>query len=163
MGRNISIKEFISETLVEGNEKIFEAGFTYQAFALETIAIEFLGKILSGEPLDTPGKSSVNFKNAIELLFPEEYHQHKDILYLELRCGMLHFFGPKSKVALGEAEELGGISHLGFTPTGKLILLFKEFHRDFKIAVKKLFESEEDAIQDKLGSLFLGVNSSNLI
>ena len=161
--RKISIKGFITETLIEGNEKIFKNKFTYQAFALESIAIEFLGKVLSGKPLDTTGESKRNFKNAIKTLFPKEYHQHADILYTELRCGMLHFFGPKSKIALGESEKPGESYHLSFTPKGKLILLFKEFHRDFKMAANELFQSKKASVQTRLKKVFLRVNSSNFI
>jgi len=161
MSRTSSIKEFILDVLVQQTKEISEMNkgkYTYQAFALEAVAIELLGKVLSGNDLFKyiHGQPKIDFENAIETLFPARYHEHKTLLYEEFRCGMLHTFGPKSKITLGEKEESGPYRHLSFSPReNKLILYFEEFHKDFISAVHKLLDSNETKIQNKLNETFL--------
>lgn len=141
--RKVTVRNFIEESLVKGIEKIGnDPASTYHAFALDSIAIEFLGKILSQADIYQEGNSKKDFKNGIETLFPAKYHPFSTFLYEELRCGMLHFFGPKAKVALGLTSDPKNLLHLTVTPSGKLILLFVEFHNDFKKAVKKLLKKK---------------------
>jgi hypothetical protein len=141
--RNTTIKDFIQESLIEQIEKIGkDPATTYHAFALDSIAIEFLGKLLGKDSLYKEGNSKRDFKNAIEILFPTKYHPFSTFLYEELRCGMLHFFGPKAKVALGFNSNPNNLIHLTVTPSGKLVLLFEEFHNDFKKAVEKILKKK---------------------
>lgn len=142
MSRSVTVRQFIEDSLIKQIEEIGKGTpFTYHAFALDSIAIEFLGKILAQRPsFDTKDTSGDDFKKAIEMLFPDEYHKHSSFLYDQLRCGMLHFFGPKSKIALGEEKNEGRNSHLTPDENGKLILVFEVFHDDFKKAAEKLFK-----------------------
>ncbi len=170
MSYTSSVREFILDALVQQTKEISEVNsgkYIYQAFALEAVSIELLGKVLSGNDLFKyiNGQPRSDFENAIETLFPARYHEHKTLLYEEFRCGMLHTFGPKSGIALGESEEHDQVPHLSFTSDGKLILLFKEFHHDFKMAASMLFRSEKVFIQNKLNEPFIRVDhqGSNLV
>jgi len=145
----MTIKEFIEGSLMVQIESI-GAEFPYHAFALDAIAIEFLGKIISGNrSLDQNGNSKIDFSNAIKKLFPAKYHPFSSFLYEELRCGMLHFFGPKSSVVLGRKDEISEKFHLDTSPKGKLILVFEEFHKDFKKAATKVVKSKKPILQEE--------------
>ncbi len=173
MTRSTTIKDFILDILVTQTKNIAEIEsmpdnngnisrmYTYQAFALETIAIELLGKVLSGKDLFkyVPGQPKVDFENAIETLFPEKYHGFKTLLYKELRCGMLHTFGPNRNIALGDKEIIGRRKkdHLSLSSTGKRVILFQEFHKDFTVAANKLVTSRDPKIQEKLNEIFLNI------
>jgi hypothetical protein len=145
MERITKVKDFIRESLMDGIEGIGK-GFPYHAFALESIAIEFLGKVMAKENWSQDGNSRKDFKNAIETLFPNKYHHLSSFLYEELRCGMLHFFGPKSKLVLGTTQEDG--KHLSLTPSGKVILILEEFHKDFKEAAEKLLTTNNQKLEE---------------
>lgn len=165
MPRTSSIREFILDILVQQNKEIAEmenGKYTYQAFALEAISIELLGKVLSGKDLFeyVPRQPQIDFEKAIEFLFPKDYHEHKTILYKQFRCSMLHTFAPHRKITLGGKEIVGRSKkdHLSLTPKeGKLVLLFEEFHKDFTSAVHKLLDSDDEQIQKKLNKTFLNI------
>lgn len=134
----MTAEEFIKGPLMVEIEGV-GAKFPYHAFALDAIAIEFLGKALAkNEPWEQQGKTKRDFTNAIRKLFPPKYHPFSTLLYEELRCSMLHFFGPKSSVVLGRKNEISEKSHLTTSPKGKLILVFEELHKDFKDVANKV-------------------------
>jgi len=138
----VTAKEFIKGPLVVQIKNI-GTKFPYHAFALEAIAIEFLGKALAEkEPWDQQGNTKRDFTNGIRQLFPPKYHPFSTFLYEELRCGMLHFFGPKKHIVLVREKEMARKFHLTTLSKGKnrgkLILVFEELHKDFEYAAKKL-------------------------
>lgn len=137
-------REFIRESLCDEIEDVGRQ-HPYLAFAMEAIAIEFLGKAINKElPWNTDPKESKRcFKNAIEKL-GHKYQKHAEMIYKELRCGMLHFFGPKPNINLIRRSEAGKYGrHLSRDQKGRLILVYEDMHEDFKSAVNRLLGDKE--------------------
>ena len=153
----MTAKEFINGPLQQEIKKIAQIA-PYHAFALESIAIEFLGKSLDiNSPYDKNNNSRVDFVNAIKKLFPVRYHPFATLLYEEFRCGMLHFFGPKSGLDLiRKSEEKVHGKHLSVNRKGQLVLVIEDLHKDFISAADLLLKFKQSKNpKNKLNMEFL--------
>jgi hypothetical protein len=118
-------------------------------------AIEFLGACMDNEPLAAEGKSAARFCNALNELFPSEYHQFSRSapfdknrrpvhdLYSALRCGMAHTLRPRGVLLTGTTEEAirDNNTHLEILHRGGKdypLIVVDVFVADFKLAVANL-------------------------
>jgi hypothetical protein len=155
----MTFKEFLLEQIKIAIEIIgLKYDAPYQAFVLDAVSIEFMGKVCrctNINEIDESGKSESDFTYVIENYFPVEYKTHAKLLYNDLRCGMTHFFGPKSKLSL-TTRSINGHYNLETLPNKKILLVFEEFHKDLGGAIDKII-SENKPLLDKE---FLNISKS---
>ena len=141
-------KEFIRNVLISETEDIVNK-HQYLSFGIITAGIELLG-ILTESPKNgfwIKNKSSSRFKNAIKDLFLVEYDVYKELLYVELRCGMNHAILPKANIALSERKH--GHRNLSYK-NNQLVLVAEDFFEDYKKACEKVIDMlDEDIIKER--------------
>lgn len=105
----------------------------FYSWSLMMAGVELLGTFLdNNNPIFVDRESANRFKDAIDKLFPQQYHQYKDKLYKELRCGVNHYTLPKQTIIL--SERVYNKQNLSLDGNGNLILVAEDFFKDFKNA-----------------------------
>ncbi|HRQ88042.1 MAG TPA: hypothetical protein PLA50_04545 [Bacteroidia bacterium] len=117
--------------------------------------VEFFGACLDTDPIAEEGKSAARFCQAINELFPSEYHQFSrpapytkalkpaHDLYSCLRCGMAHVLRPQGVLLTGTVAEAtdDGNTHLQIlTRDGRdyPLIVVEQFMLDFVSAATAL-------------------------
>jgi hypothetical protein len=137
--RDVTVKEFINQVFLNEYKRIVDGGFHYISFALMALGIEFLGACLDPYGFGETRLSRVRFTNAIQTLFPDQYHQYGQALYEDLRSGFAHQFRPGLRFVLTHREDTvrEGTKHLG--PFGNSTVLVAEvFYADFEKACREV-------------------------
>lgn len=125
--------------------------FAYHAFALDAISIEFIGKIArckNKEDFIKGGNEQSDFIDTIQNYFPSKYKPFAKLLYDDLRCGMAHFFGPKSGLEL-LTKSKGKKHNLDILPNGKRLLYFWDFHNDLCNAIDKTISENKPLLNQE--------------
>lgn len=141
----MKIAEFLDEILIGQIDLIQNIGKTggkdchFLSFSLICSGIEFLGACLDDNSFEKVGQSERRFKAALKELFPVQYHEHVDILYASLRCGLVHVALPQSNIGLTQEKESRkfGTKHLS-KHSDRLILISECFFDDFKKACSEI-------------------------
>ena len=152
-------KDFIKKVLIDEMQDIV-AKHPYSAFVLICSGIEFLGKCIDTQTQDW-NKYKPNgeqFKCAIIKLFPSKYHQYCDLLYQQLRNGLVHSLIPKSKIGLFSKNDeiyykIFNEKHPIFDEDkNRLKIGIEYFYNDFVEACKKVLvmEFSEDKMDKPL-------------
>lgn len=157
----MTVVEFIEQVLKKEIGEIQTKGYPYLSFQLIATGIELLGACTADDyPFEERNLSGARFKYAITNYFSKEYNKHADTLYNSLRCGMVHFGVPKSKIGLTHEDESKNHStnHLEKT-NGRLVLVAEIFYKDFKSACDKVIKEIKDGTytHKKLSNDFLNV------
>jgi hypothetical protein len=77
--------------------------------------------------------NSDDYKEIIQQYFPQEYHQYKEAIYSQLRCGLMHNLvavDPWGKKSISFIIHPYSKDHLTKTPEGKLIFSVHHFMID---------------------------------
>lgn len=141
-------REFIKNVLMAETEDIVKR-HPYLSFGIITPGIELLGILIESphESFWIKNKSARRFKDAIVNLFPPEYHEHKDLLFKELRCGMNHAVLPKANIALSERKH--GHENLSYK-NNQLVLIAEDFFEDYEKACEKVINMlDREIIKDR--------------
>jgi len=138
-------KEFIKKVLINETQDVVTK-HPYLAFVLICSGIEFLGKCIDTQTQDW-NKYKPNgeqFKCAIIKLFPSKYREHSDLLYKQLRNGLVHSLTPKSRIGLFSKNdetcyEISYEQHPRFCKKeNRLKIGIEYFYNDFVEACKKV-------------------------
>lgn len=152
----MTAKEFIQKELVDGIGKIINTSPFLACMAMAA-GIEFLGKCLDPVGLwDEDGKSTDDFKTAINKLFPS-YSQTIDSgkLYHELRCGLLHLCVPKNGLALSDNGKNLREETIGNKT--RIVINCKQLYEDFKNACNEVMKNS--ALDSKTSKEFYTVET----
>ena len=152
-------KEFIKKVLIDEMQDVV-AKHPYLAFVLICSGIEFLGKCIDTQTQNwnkhkTKGKQ---FKSSINKLFPSKYREHSDLLYKQLRNGLVHSLTPKSRIGLFSKNDeiyykIFNEKHPIFDEDkNRLKIGIEYFYNDFVEACKKVLvmEFSEDKMDKPL-------------
>lgn len=154
---NISVKQFIKDTLIEQLGQVMHIS-PYPSFLLICSGIEFLGKCIDSQcNWNDDGKKGKFFKKAISKLFPKHYVNLKTRLYKELRCGMVHSQLPGSfKLTEIKNDPRGQLSYENHLISNKDLLVLDYFYFDFTQACIKVI-SKDFPNGDKMNKPFIYV------
>lgn len=146
----MTYEDFLNEQIKNPIKTIgLDLNLAWHAFILDSIVIEFIGKLsrcLNTADIDKRGNEKNDFINAIKKYFPSHYHPHAEYLYSNLRCGTAHFFGPKSGISLATKSPL--LRNLEKLDDGNLLLVFEEFHDDLCKAIDKLIADNKSILKE---------------
>ncbi len=135
----MTAKEFINQVLLNEYARIVGSGFHYVSFALVGPGIEFLGACLDPYEFGIERLSKARFTNAMIELFPSQYRQFSNKLYVSLRCGFVHQLRPSCPFVLTHQRESvrEGTTHLGAFGD-QTVLIAEELYSDFKGACEEI-------------------------
>ncbi len=141
---------FLNEQ-VKGPIKLIglDLNLAWHAFILDSIAIEFIGKLSRCDnviDISKRGNAEKDFVNAIKQYFPQNYHQYSTFLYKNFRCGATHFFGPKAGISLATSSPVP--RNLEILEDKKLLLVFEEFHNDLCNAIDILIAEKKPILKE---------------
>lgn len=94
-----------------------------------SVGIEFIGKLLSAEDLDSGGSCNIKFEKALSEFESLKKYAEKDF-YSLIRCGLAHRVSPKKNIILSSKSD----SDLSAEP---IILNSNSFFEDFSSAVEE--------------------------
>lgn len=137
----MNVREFIESFLISEIGKL-RLDYPFQSFTLMATGIEFLGKCLTMYPWDVDGKSSEEFKKAIDDLENFEKYRGIDQLYKKLRCGLAHLGIPKIGIMLDRNKNA--------LENNPVIIGCDEFYEDFKNACIEVLENKNGVVKKNL-------------
>ena len=167
------IYKFLDELVRRDITKLARQNAYFGAGAIAG-GIEFLGACLDSHSITTEGQSAARFCNAINTLFPSNYHPFSRLspfkqnqkpqhdLYTSLRCGMAHVCRPQGVFLTASLKDANkdGHHHLKIlsrgSKTGPLIIV-EQLINDFDSAVLALTTRLKHNFPSKLNGHILEV------
>ncbi len=146
----MTYEDFLNEQVKGPIKSIgLDLNLAWHAFILDSIVIEFIGKLSRCKCVTDISKSANeknDFINAIKKYFPSSYHPHAEYLYTNFRCGAAHFFGPKVGISLATTSPVP--RNLEILKDQKLLLVFDEFHNDLCKAIDNLIAENKPILKE---------------
>jgi len=143
--KEISVKKFIEDVLINQIGTLIDQGFHYFAFILICQGIEYLGNFYDPLDFDNHNMSGNRFKIALSRLFKNSFYKHNlTWLYENLRCNIVHQIRPSGDILL-TSNSLNGCplrKHLRLE-NDKRIFVIEVFYNDFCKACYKLLKKFE--------------------
>ena len=137
----MNVEDFIKNVLIKEIGDI-KSNHPFLAFNLICSGIEFLGKCLKFDYINEFDDGNSYFKKAIKELFPEKYQRLENVLWDDLRNGMIHILLPKSKIGLSEKSHdktnLVSRQNHPYEQNSQHILFIEYFYDDFTEACNKV-------------------------
>jgi len=143
--KEISVKKFIKDILINQIGKLIDQGFHYFAFILICQGIEYLGNFYDTLDFDNHNMCENRFKIALSKLFKKDFYKHNlTWLYKNLRCNIVHQIRPSGDILLTSNSPNGCLlsKHLRLE-NGKRIFVIEVFYNDFCKACYKLLKKFE--------------------
>jgi hypothetical protein len=152
----MNVEDFIKNVLIKEIGDI-KSNHPFLAFNLICSGIEFLGKCLKFDIINDFDDGNSYFKNTIVELFPENYHKLKNILWNDLRNGMIHILLPKSKIGLSEKRHdmsnLISYQNHPYEQGSQYVLIIEYFYDDFVGACNKVIKQKPDLMEQNILSI----------
>ena len=145
------VRVFIEKFWIENIGSLIE-NYPFQSFILMATGIELLGKCLSEYDWDVDGKSSEEFKIAIDNLYSFERYRKIDHFYNKLRCGLVHLGIPKVGIKLDRRNNS--------FDSDSITLGCEEFYNDFKNACIEVLEDKEGKVRKNIDEEYAEIDGS---
>lgn len=151
MQRDVSVRDFIKEYLIDGIEEI-KKEHPYHAFLLMAVGVEFLGKCKNTNDWNfyQNGQPEADFNDGLAE-FPKDLEGKNKYdslnLYKNLRCGLAHSFLMKGDLTLSDKEGGGSIS-------------CDVFYDDFVKACKKILTMPSISNGKSLDDTFFSITTT---
>ncbi|UPS91396.1 hypothetical protein [Bizionia sp. M204] len=110
----------------------------FTGFVMCCLAIEFLGSFSDEKTFDE-SNSTNRFKNGLDHFKNSKYNMHKNLLYKELRGGLVHQLRPLETLFLTShsVHNANKEDHLSTNKESKVIIVLEQLFEDLKDAIKK--------------------------
>jgi len=143
--KEISSIKFIEDYFIKDIGELVELKKVLFSFNLIVQGIEVLGSFFDNKPLEKEGMSKKRFEKGLELL-GEEYIEHEEYLYKNLRCGLVHQSRPQERITLASSDnKLRRETHLiTGNRSGNFFIIIEEFYEDFKKACRNVIDKIEE-------------------